>query len=833
MKRMNATGCTALIICVILIVSLFSVTALADGAGAANEARIENTEYATLTAAIEAVTTSESKTGSIVLLKDIALGSVTDNTNHYLIPDGTNVTLDLAGHKVSATDNTGSMSGGYYLFENQGTFTVKDSSGNDSGEIATTVGQNRSEWMETASVCNRGGIVNIEGGTISSTGYDSSHLFYAADDLTYTGSTQMTITGGRLVSNYNVVRIYNQNNFASNYQVENDCSLTITGGVFESTGGFNPLYIQRDGDHHGKMTVRIEGGTFNVSSTAKSRAVMFCDNYDIDDAEAHKINITINGGAYNENIQNIAQYYYNVDGIGTVTVNGGTFKGYNPIRGGEQNYGFTFANNTDYQIGVIPPNDSGLCYIPINRAHTVTYPAAGVDANNDNKPDSAVVPVKDGKTVTVDPNGGTWRNSADKTVLTPVDDIALEDPTVPAGKVFVGWAAANDGNGNLTYTAQYEDDAVGGGTNGGSPDGVPDKYQVKITWIASNATFTASGKASETEYVTLVDANGKWSTAGSWTIAKGKETTPDAGYKAGSYDRTFPLTVTKTIMITYAATEKSNSGSIGGNSTGNANPKLEVEDHFAYIVGYSDGRVHPEANISRAEVATIFFRLLETETRKNNLTAANSFGDVPDHAWYNLAVSTLARMDLIKGYSDGTFRPNAPITRAEFAAIAARAYGSKNTTADPDKFTDIGGHWARALIHTAAELGFVAGYSDGTFLPNAYITRAEAVTMVNRILGRDKVDKNSLLADMHRWPDNADTGAWYYFAVQEATNSHDCIRRADHFETWTKINSPRDWAALEKTWAVAGKRLHRPSHPRSPPSSSLQSYPPCATSFWI
>ena len=128
--------------------------------------------------------------------------------------------------------------------------------------------------METASVCNRGGIVNIEGGTISSTGYDSSHLFYAADDLTYTGSTQMTITGGRLVSNYNVVRIYNQNNFASNYQVENDCSLTITGGVFESTGGFNPLYIQRDGDHHGlgnrvmRRTDRVKAGFLQDSHPA-------------------------------------------------------------------------------------------------------------------------------------------------------------------------------------------------------------------------------------------------------------------------------------------------------------------------------------------------------------------------------------------------------------------------------------------------------------------------------------------------------------------------------------------------------------------------------------
>jgi hypothetical protein len=799
MKRTN-TICrrTALVICLILIIGLFSVTVLADDAATANEAKIDNTEYATLTAAIEAVTNSESKTGTIVLLRDIALGSVTDKINHYLIPAGTNVTLDLAGHKVSATDNTGSMSGGYYFFENRGTFIVKDSSGNDSGEIATTVGQNRSEWMETASVCNCGGIVNIESGTIRSTGYDSSHLCYAADNLTYTGSTQMTITGGKLVSNYNVVRIYNQNNFASNYKVENDCSLTITGGVFESAGGFNPLYIQRDWEHHGKMTVRIDGGTFNVSDTTKSRAVIFCDNYDIDDAEAHKINITINGGTYNENIQNIAQYYYDVDGIGTVTVNGGTFKGYNPIRGGAQNYGFTFENNTDYQIGVIPPNDSGLCYIPINRAHTVTYPAAGVDANNDNKPDPAADPVKDGKAVTVDPNGGTWRDTVDKTVLTPTDNITLEDPTAPTGKVFVGWIAANDGNGNYTYTAQYEGDLLGGGDNGGSPDGIPDRYQAKVNWIAVNAVFTDSGKTSEIEYVTLTDASGRWSAAGSATIRAGRDVTLNAGYRSGSYNKRFPLTITKAATIVYTAAA---GGSVGGN--GSADAKPEAEDHFAYIVGYSDGCVHPEANISRAEVATIFFRLLKEDVRTNNLTASNSFSDVPSGAWYNMAVSTLVKMGTIRGYGDETFRPNAPITRAEFAVIAARAYGSDGQYAGSDRFSDISGQWAEGYINDAAELGLAAGYKDSTFRPDAYITRAEAMMIVNRFLDRDRVDLNSLLAEMHKWPDNADTSAWYYCAVQEATNSHDCIRRADHYETWTKLNPPRNWPALEKTWAAA------------------------------
>jgi hypothetical protein len=235
----------------------------------------------------------------------------------------------------------------------------------------------------------------------------------------------------------------------------------------------------------------------------------------------------------------------------------------------------------------------------------------------------------------------------------------------------------------------------------------------------------------------------------------------------------------------------------------NPGPAFNRTEHMAYIIGYSDGRVHPEGQITRAETATIFFRLMTDESRTRFWKTTNPFSDVSDRLWYNNAVSTMANASFLLGYTDGTFGGDRPITRAEFAAIAARAYGSDGKYTGADKFRDISGHWAAGYINDAAELGLVAGYGDGTFHPNAYITRAEAMTLVNRFLTRDRVDLDSLMTGMITWPDNQSLTAWYYCAVQEATNSHDYTRRADGFENWTKIEPVRDWAALEKTWATA------------------------------
>ena len=212
---------------------------------------------------------------------------------------------------------------------------------------------------------------------------------------------------------------------------------------------------------------------------------------------------------------------------------------------------------------------------------------------------------------------------------------------------------------------------------------------------------------------------------------------------------------------------------------------LNGDDHFAYIVGYPNGNVEPNGNITRAEVATIFFRLLTEEVRTANSTQSNSLSDVTRGQWFNHAVSTLSSMGIVKGHNDGTFAPNAPITRAEFAAIAAR-FDDKNRDTS-SKFTDIASHWAKNEIGIAANKGWINGYPDGTFRPNQYITRAEAMTLVNRVLNRLPENSSDLLDSMIKWPDNSDASAWYYLAVQEATNSHYYKTKENKFEKWTEL----------------------------------------------
>ena len=225
---------------------------------------------------------------------------------------------------------------------------------------------------------------------------------------------------------------------------------------------------------------------------------------------------------------------------------------------------------------------------------------------------------------------------------------------------------------------------------------------------------------------------------------------------------------------------------------------LNGDDHFAYIVGYPDGNVKPGSSITRAEVATIFFRLLTEDVRTANSTQANSLSDVSRGQWFNHAISTLSSMGIVKGNPDGTFDPDAPITRAEFAAIAAR-FDDKNTNTTSN-FSDIASHWAKDEIGVAANKGWINGYPDSTFRPDQYITRAEAMTLVNRVLNRLPEKSEDLLDDMIKWPDNADASVWYYLAVQEATNSHDYSDKsnADKYEKWTKIRDARDWTLLEK-----------------------------------
>ena len=271
------------------------------------------------------------------------------------------------------------------------------------------------------------------------------------------------------------------------------------------------------------------------------------------------------------------------------------------------------------------------------------------------------------------------------------------------------------------------------------------------------------------------------------------------------------------LSFTITNTRKGGGSSGGGSITipDDVPTGLDLKNHYGYIIGYpvdyytgkpttdqTKKPVRPEGKITRAEVATIYFRMLTDENRAANWNQVSGFSDVKSSAWYNNAISTLTKAGILKGYEDGTFQPNGYITRAEFATIAIRFFSG--VYEGEDLFPDIKGHWAEDYINNAANKGLVKGYEDGPFGPDRYITRAEAVTLVNRTLNRHP-HNDGLHQDMLRWPDNMDTSKWYYADMQEATNSHepDKNKTTADKEYWGKMLPIRDWEALEKEWSNA------------------------------
>ena len=367
------------------------------------------------------------------------------------------------------------------------------------------------------------------------------------------------------------------------------------------------------------------------------------------------------------------------------------------------------------------------------------------------------------------------------------------------------------GGGTYTYTAIFLEDKIGGGDNKDQPDGIPDAWQYKVTFKVENGSWDDNTNKDIVKYVTKKNAEGNGSTNGTAKLTAGQippvGNQPNSGYTAsGRWDKTpsTDLNITGDTVFTYTYDKKS--GGSGG-SGGSHKPTVTIpddvptglngKDHYAYVVGYPDGMVYPQKNITRAEVATIFFRLLTDETREANMTKSNSYNDMKDGAWYTCAVSTLSKMGIIKGYEDGSFKPDASISRAEFAAIAARFDPDGDKT--PATFSDVSSHWAKDEISIAANHGWIKGYEDGSFKPDQKITRAETMTLVNRVLKRLPETKDDLHKDMKTWPDNQKESAWFYLAVQEATNSHyQKLKKDGTHETWESMRETRDWAALEK-----------------------------------
>lgn len=285
-----------------------------------------------------------------------------------------------------------------------------------------------------------------------------------------------------------------------------------------------------------------------------------------------------------------------------------------------------------------------------------------------------------------------------------------------------------------------------------------------------------------------------------------------SGYTVTSQNASGQIPAGETVTAAFL-NEKQGSSSGGSSSSGSDDdsgdtPALNRDEHYAYIIGYKDGLLRPNGNISRGEVATIFFRLLRDPVRTEYWSQTNAYSDVPAELWCNNAISTLSNMGIISGYSNGTFRPSAPITRAELTKIAAGFFADNRVTSHYDgRFSDVSGsEWFVSALEKAIKEGIVEGYGDSTFAPDQYITRAQACTIINRTLGRTPVADALLPASqMLTWPD-CQPAAWYYAQMQEATNSHDYVWTTDASgkkEKWTKKLADRDWAALEHTWSNA------------------------------
>lgn len=416
--------------------------------------------------------------------------------------------------------------------------------------------------------------------------------------------------------------------------------------------------------------------------------------------------------------------------------------------------------------------------------------------------------------VTFDANGGDWELSegrpTERYVPVPANKNQIDPLRSPAreGYTFLGWYDSADNssekpidfskrtfNGAATVYAHWAKNAtvtfkiVNGYWWGNT---AKDKTVTVVLHPQANGSASGTLDANHVPAI-MIPAAGYENTPGHWDV------TPNTEENGISGNVTYTYIFGKKHHSSSSKDENkdkdNNKENNKDNNTGETTPTkvpdlLNGSNHFAYVVGYKDGNVKPQGNITRAETAAIFFRLLKEEVRSENLSKHNDFADVTEDSWYNTAVSTMAGMNILKGRTATGFVPQAPITRAEFAAICARFDSGK--AEENNSFTDISGHWAEKEIERAATLGWVSGYTDGSFHPDAPITRAEAMTLINRVLCRMPETKADLLDSMTKWPDNQ-PGAWYYLAVQEATNSHTYEQKDSKYETWTALTAEPDW----------------------------------------
>lgn len=436
-----------------------------------------------------------------------------------------------------------------------------------------------------------------------------------------------------------------------------------------------------------------------------------------------------------------------------------------------------YLNTTGHIVGMIDQSTSVL--IPANLCRTKMIGRYDVifdwnDGSNKKKTVSVV-------------EGGT------------VGDQMPADPS-RSGYTFTGWNTKTDGTGNvftsttnvtddLTVYAQWKRNGGGGGST---------NYYLALKKVDAQDGHALSGAQ-----FGLYQDGKQLATATSDRNGLVMFTLSSKNYKnlycqeliapEGYVMNKDKITVSANDLTTSRTTAEKSAETVR-NYRGVTPDLLNDADHFAYVIGYPDGAVRPQGNITRAETATIFFRLLKDAVRNGNLLTSNAYQDVASSYWANTAISTMTGLGILQGRDSATFDPNAPITRAEFAAICARFDTGKSSGSQT--FSDIRGHWAQDYIERAAELGWVKGFEDGSFRPNDCITRAQAMTMINRVLNRIPEDASDLLPDMNVWPD-CNPGDWFYLAVQEATNSHNYKHKAGNYETWISMKEDPDWTRYE------------------------------------
>lgn len=311
-------------------------------------------------------------------------------------------------------------------------------------------------------------------------------------------------------------------------------------------------------------------------------------------------------------------------------------------------------------------------------------------------------------------------------------------------------------------------------------------YQYSSDGKTVNRTTATTSRNGSESGIALFSVDNKNSYEGIWYYA---EVTAPEGYVLDSTEHK----ITKNDFSTSQSAAIRNAETVRNYRSSTPNV-LNDTDHFAYVIGYKDGLVKPYGLITRAETTTIFFRLLKDSVRDSSLLTSSTYTDVPDNYWANTAISTMTGLGIVQGRSTTTFDPQSPITRAQFAAICARF--DTGTSSGTQTFSDISGHWAEKYIQRAAELGWIKGFEDGTFRPDTYITRAQAMTMINRVLNRIPEEESDLLTGMNVWPD-CNPGDWFYLAVQEATNSHAFKHKAGNYETWIGMSQNPDWTRYE------------------------------------